>query len=225
MVLTDRIIDTSIGSGIAFLASIFLIPQWGYATIKKFMLEMLESNMKYYLIFANAYSRNILASPQVQKQTRKEVLVALAKLSDAFNQMLSEPKRYQKDTEIIHQFVVLNHLLVSHLSTLSYYLRQKKNYFHSTLLLPVIENTEQYFNGATNCISGKKDFPVEIEKNSLKKLNEYVEDLLNKRKEEILKGEFETQTKTELVNVKSVVDQFNYIFTVAGDIYKCSKTL
>jgi len=225
MVLSDRIIDTAIGSGIAFLANIFLIPQWGYVTIRKFMMEALESNMKYYMVLANAYSTHTILENQLQKQTRKEALVAHANLSDAFNQILSEPKRFQKNTETIHQFVVLNHLLAPHLATLSYYLKFKKTYFRSHLLLPVIENNKVYFNAAKNCILGKEDLAVNVQKNPFGTINKYVEDLLSKRKEEISAGEYETGTKEELVKVKSVVDQFNYIFTVSGDIYKCAKSL
>jgi uncharacterized membrane protein YccC len=225
MVLTDRVLDTAIGSGISFLASIFFVPQWEHTTIKMVMVQMLESNKQYYTILAKAFSSTRPLEPHELNKTRRDVLVALANLSDAFTRMLSEPKRFQKGMEAIHQFVVLNHTLTSHLSTLSYYLNVRKNNFRSADLLPVIENTEQYFSNAIDYLQERKNTTVKADKSSLIKLNELADRLLEKRKKEISLGQFETETKIALVNVKSVIDQFNYIFRIAADIYKSSKKI
>lgn len=125
-ILIDRLIDTAIGSGIAFLSSIFFVPQWEHTTIKHEMVQMLETNKKYYGIIARAFTTFSPLNIQELKIARRDVLVALANLSDAFTRMLSEPKRFQKNAESIHHFVVLNHTLTSHVSTLSYYLNVKK---------------------------------------------------------------------------------------------------
>ena len=45
--LTDRVIDTAIGSVIAFIASIFFIPKWERAAIKAYMIKMLEESNNY----------------------------------------------------------------------------------------------------------------------------------------------------------------------------------
>ena len=50
--LTDRAIDTAIGSAIAFIASIFFIPKWERTTIKTYMIKMLEENSNYYSVTA-----------------------------------------------------------------------------------------------------------------------------------------------------------------------------
>ena len=57
---------------------------------------------------------------------------------------------------------------------------------------------------------------------SLKILNEQVDALVEKRKMEIANGQLETPAKKELVETKSVTDQFNYIFSDAAVIYKIS---
>jgi len=223
MVLTDRLIDTAIGSGIAFLASIFFVPQWEHTTIRVVMIQMLETNKRYYMLLAKVYSGSGVVETEELNKERKDVLVALANLSDAFNRMLSEPKRFQKGIENIHQFVVLNHTLTSHLATLSYYLNTQKYNFRSADLLPVIENTEHYFDNAIDCLHERNKPTIAVDKSYLKKLNELAEYLLEKRKKEISLGQFETETKIELLHVKPVIDQFNYIFSLAADIYKSSK--
>jgi uncharacterized membrane protein YccC len=224
VVLTDRILDTAIGSVIAFFASIFFVPQWEHVTIKFYMSQMLTANNNYFTIVANGFSDNKEINGEELKVARRNVLVALANLSDAFTRMLSEPKRFQKSTESIHHFVVLNHTLASHLSTLSYYLTSGKNNFRSADIIPVIENTELQLANAISCLDGKQAIS-KPDKGALQNLNEMAATLLRKRQEEVLKGELETETKKLLVQVKSVVDQFNYIFSVAAEISKSCKDI
>jgi uncharacterized membrane protein YccC len=225
MVLTDRLVDTALGSGISFLASIFLVPQWSHTTIRIFMVKMIESNTRYFSLLARPFAGADIPKTGELKKTRKDVLTGLANLTDAFTQMLSEPKRFQKSTETIHQFVVLNHTLVSHLATLSYYLNVKKNKFNSVELFPVIENTVQYFNNAIHHLEQRRELIVPVDKITSNKLNELTDQLLDKRKKEISVGLLETETKTQLVNVKSVTDQFNYILNIAAEIYKSCRDL
>ncbi len=218
-VLTDRALDTALGSVIASLASLFIAPAWEHHTIKTFMIAMLESNKKYYGIVARAFTHTAVADAQEIKLARREVLVSLANLSDAFTRMLSEPKRFQKGIESIHRFVVLNHIFTSHLATLSYFLNSGRHNFRSQNLLPVIENSQLYLSNAVLCLESKliMEHP---DKGPLKVLTEHAGKLLDQRKEEIAHGQFETATKKLLVEVKSVTDQFNYIYRVAADISK-----
>lgn len=223
MVLTDRLLDTAIGSVIAFLASLFVVPAWEHSTIKTFMIKMLESNQKYYTLIGNAFATADPVEIHTLKKARREMLVSLANLSDAFSRMLSEPKWFQKGIKSVHRFVVLNHMLTSHLATLSYYLTVSLNKYRSKDLLPVIESTNQYFTNAIHCLDATKNIHTEPAKDALKILNDHATTLLAKRSEEIKNGEFETETKKLLVEVKSVIDQFNYIFGIAGDIVKSCK--
>lgn len=225
VVLTDRILDTFIGSAIAFIASIFFVPLWEHVTIKLNMVQMLQANINYYTSIAKAYSGSAEINFAEIKKGRREVLVSLANLSDAFTRMLSEPKRFQKSTEATYHFVVLNHTLTSHLATLSYYLSVRKNPFRSNDIITVIENTELHLHNAIKYLEENEDEILNPDKAGLKKLNEYAAGLLDKRKDEILKGELETETKRKLVQVKSVIDQFNYIYSVAAEIYKSCKEI
>jgi hypothetical protein len=61
---------------------------------------------------------------------------------------------------------------------------------------------------------------VDPDLSSVKLLNEKVSALVEKRKKEIINGQLETPTKKELVETKSITDQFNYIFSDAAVIYK-----
>jgi uncharacterized membrane protein (TIGR01666 family) len=221
-IMLERIIDTAIGSVIAFFASLFLIPAWERNSIKTYMLKMLEANDKYYKSIAQHFCNKIPVNNQQLKLNRRNVLIALANLSDAFTRMLSEPKRYRQGIKNVHRFVVINHTLISHLSSLSYLLQSELNNFRSQDLKPVIDNTELYFKNAIHMLSMEPEQVQKPDSSGIKHMNEMVQVLLDKRKFEIADGYLETATKKELVETKSVTDQFNFIFSNAAVIYKIS---
>jgi uncharacterized membrane protein YccC len=221
--LTDRIIDTAIGSVIAFMASIFFIPKWEHTTIKTYMIKMLEENSNYYSVVAGEFTTVHTIDLNKLRGARKNALVALANLSDAFNRMLYEPKRYQKSSELVHRFVVLNHTLISHVATLSYYLQTVKNVYRTPAFVPVIDETVQYFKNAIAALNHQHpETKISYEKQSLRILNEQTEVLMEKRRQELQQGFLETETKKQLVQTKSVTDQFNYIYSIATDLNKVS---
>ena len=224
-VLTDRLLDTAIGSAIAFIASAFLIPAWESSTIKNYMVSMLEANEHYLTTIANAFTSTEKTDLEKIKKARRDVLIALANLSDAFSRMLSEPKRYQKGIESIHRFVVLNHTLTSHIATLSYYHNVRHNKFRSPALIPVIENNRLQLSNAIHYLELTDVAIIKANKGPLKNINEYTNELLEKRKGEIAQGKLETETKQTLVEVKSVIDQFNYIYGITGSISKTAKEI
>ncbi len=222
-VLTDRIIDTGIGSLIAFIASIFLVPAWEHTTIITYMIQMLEDNSNYFNITASVFGDT---KPIVKNQhqfARKNALVSLANLSDAFSRMLSEPKRKQIGIEKIHQFVVLNHMLTSHIATLSYYIQSRTTIYRSEKFIGVSSDISNYFDNSISIL--KKNAvttPVAGYKDSLRLLNEQANVLLETRKKELQQGLWETSTKKSLQDLKSVVDQFNFIYKIVADIHKAA---
>ena len=120
-VLTDRVIDTLIGSALAFLANIFIIPSWERERITDDMVKLIETNPAYFRDVAAVFLGRP-ADVQGYKLSRKNAFVALANLSDAFGRMLSEPRSRHQQSEPLYQFVVSNHMLTTHIATLSYYL-------------------------------------------------------------------------------------------------------
>ena len=120
-ILLDRVIDTAIGSVLAFLANIFIIPSWEQERITDYMVKSIETNIAYFRDVAGVF---VGSPPSVQqyKLSRKNAFVALANLSDAFGRMLSEPRRVQRSIGPLNEFVVSNHMLTSHTATLAYYL-------------------------------------------------------------------------------------------------------
>lgn len=225
-VLTDRIIDTGIGSIIAFIASIFLVPAWEHTTIITYMTLMIEDNIKYFEIIVKPFGQNQPVVANEHQVARKNAMVALANLSDAFNRMLSEPKRKQVGIEKVHQFVVLNHMLASHIATLSYYIQSGQELYRSEKFTVVSKDILQYLTNAKSVLEGQPAVMETItHKDSLRRLNDKANVLLEKRKNELEFGKWETTTKTSLRELKRVVDQFNFIYKIVVDINKVSSSL
>lgn len=225
-VLTDRIIDTGIGSIIAFIASIFFIPSWEHTTIITYMIKMLEDNSKYFGITAKAFGD---MQPIVKNQhqvARRNALVSLANLSDAFSRMLTEPKRKQIGINTIHQFVVLNHMLTSHIATLSFYIQSGIAVYRSEKFAGVSNDISNYFTGSIAVLQKHPaTSPAVNHKDSLRLLNEQANSLLEIRRKELQQGQWETVTKKSLRELKSVVDQFNFIYKILIDINKAAGSL
>lgn len=220
--LYDRLLDTSIGSAIAFIASLFFVPVWEHTTIKKYMDAVTQKNIEYFNRLAVNYTKEIILNKEEIKLSRQQALTALANVSDAFNRMLSEPKRFQKNVEQLYRFVVLNHILTSHFSALSFYLTENKTIFKSTIFLPVIENTTKNLLVVIDKLNGIQFNALsEVNLNITEHFRAETELLLNTRKTEISQRNFETATKATFIKTKSVTDQFTFIYNVSIDIKKC----
>ena len=219
--LIDRVTDTAIGSAIAFAASILLVPVWEHTTIRTYMIDMLGRNAAYFTCVIKGIANEDEATATQTKLARRDALVALANLSDAFNRMMSEPVWKQKNSEHVHRFVVLNHMLASHIATLNHQLKMRRVFFPPEQFSSVYADIYQYFTNATEVLQHKPETRQVVNpKNSLRLLNSLTNDLLNKRKTEIEEGKLETTTKKSLLELKSVVDQFNFISRIVTDISK-----
>lgn len=222
-ILTDRVLDTAIGSVISFVASILLIPGWEHTTIKPLMIKTLEENRLYFSVITEAFTRKQPVSAERHQVARKNAFVALANLSNAFNRMLSEPKLKQKGIKEISQFVVLNHRLASHIATLSNYQHIVNPPDTTVFLEKVIHQISVYLDHDILILQGgPADSILPFDKDALRQLNLSADSLLEKRKSELQQGQLETSTKKALSELKSFVDQFNFIYKIAADIDKVS---
>ncbi len=218
-ILGDRVIDTVIGSAIAFLANFLLVPAWEHEQIKNYMAQALEDNTNYFIDISGVFIGKSFTITQY-KLSRKNAFVSLANLSDAFTRMLSEPKSKQKNSKLIHQFVVLNHMLVSHIATLSYYVKPLADKYKSDDFIPVSNYTIAQLKDAKAIINGKEVNEETNPKTKAHMLDRRVNELMEKRRDELQHGFTDTETRKTLSEFKSIVDQFNFIVKITADIKK-----
>jgi uncharacterized membrane protein YccC len=225
-ILTDRVIDTVIGSVIAFLANILIIPSWEHERITDYMTEAIEANIDYFRDVAGAF----LGRPSTihqYKLSRKKAFVALANLSDAFGRMLSEPRRQQKRITDMHQFVVSNHMLTSHTATLAYYVDPFAAKFADAAYEPLVNDIVQRLRCAVAVLKNEAvPAAPAVAKEELRVLNDRLNRLMEQRKDELDAGTGAmTDTRRQLSEFKPIADQFNFIVKVAADIEKLSAPL
>ena len=223
-IFTDRLIDTGIGSLIAFLANFFIVPAWEKEKIKDYMLLALENNIAYFRNVSAAFTGKPVTITEYKK-TRQNAFVALANLSDAFSRMLDEPKFIQYNRQQIHRFVVLNHTLTSHIATLSHYVLPLSAKYASADFNSIIHADLVQLQTANDILKNGKEIKDVGTSAIPHKINERLNDLLYKRKQELNNKLYETETRKSLGELKSVVDQFNLISSIAEDLKKLSKEI
>jgi uncharacterized membrane protein YccC len=223
-IFTDRLVDTGIGSLIAFLANFLIVPAWEKEKIKDYMLTALQNNIAYFKNVSAAFSGKPVSITEYKK-SRQNAFVALANLSDAFTRMLSEPKFRQYNSLQIHRFVVLNHTLTSHIATLSHYVMPLSAKYASADFNSIIDQNILQLQTANNILNGQQPENEMGSSEATHKINERLNDMLYKRKQELNEKIFDTETRKSLSELKPLVDQFNLISAIADDLKKLSKEI
>lgn len=223
-ILLDRVIDTGIGSAIAFAANFLLVPAWEHEQIKKYMLEAIKSSLAYYKTVSFPFT-GIGMSDLEFKLSRKEAFVSLANLSEAFSRMLAEPKSRQKDSKSVQQLVVLTHTLTSHIATLSHFGKTLAAKYQSPEFKSIIRQTENDLVRSADLIEhGVATIPITMESSIPFAVDKQVKELVEKRNAELMSGFSDTATKLRLSEIKPIADQFVFIAGIAQDIKKIAGT-
>jgi uncharacterized membrane protein YccC len=215
--LIDRIADTLIGSLIAYLVSVFVLPVWEHKQIDKFIVEALQANRQYFDSVASTFTGESSTITNY-KLNRKDAFVALANLSDIFQRMLSEPKTKQKKIEHYHQFVATNHTLTSYIASLSYYAQRSGNTFASPDFIPLIQQIDKQFETAIDVIQNHTHAST-IPSDVSSPISNKVKELLNLRRKEMEAGieDVAVSVRKTLSELKTISTQFELISAVTVD--------
>lgn len=196
-VANERLSDTAIASGLAFLASYFLFPRWESRTIFNNMSAALKANISYLQKLSDLFLGKEIASLEY-KLIRKEMFVSTANLSAALHRMLSEPKSKQLHKKEIYEFVVLNHVLSSNIASL----------------------TSTSMNNLQALSSG---YQKQVRR-TLGKLKESLHNLDDTSKIEKEEKSFSESFGIESRD-PHLKEQLSFIYKVSDDIYKLSKVI
>ncbi|WP_138478952.1 FUSC family protein [Dyadobacter bucti] len=221
-VLQDRMIDTIIGSIIAYFVSSYILPVWEHTQINQYIKEALLANRKYFDVVAAKFAGKNLDINEL-KVLRKDAIIAMANLSDNFQKMLSEPKRRQMNMEEYHQFVATSHMLTSYIASLSTYAQTLEYSQFSIEFEMMIRQIDRQLQAATDVIDGKIGNSVEITRESLPQ-NQQLLELLTKRKREIkelgIEKADQSPARKMLSDLKTINGLFELISTITIDEIK-----
>lgn len=169
-VAQERILDTLIGSSIAFIASYLIFPTWEFEMIEETLREVVVANINYLVAIAESISDKVVGTT-AYKLARKDVYVKSANLSATFERMTSEPKSKQRNVKEVHKFVVLNHILSSYITTIAVGLIKNNHRQHPEALklikknIAVLNETNKKLHGQNIEFNiGKANSVPELEK-------------------------------------------------------------
>jgi uncharacterized membrane protein (TIGR01666 family) len=235
----DRVIDTAIGSGIALLANLLFSPEWVFTQFTEYLQQMLLANKNYFSDVTSFFTANPVPITQY-KLSRKKAYVALANISDALNRMLAEPRSKQKNAAEYHQLLVLNYMLSTHIATLTSLVLSKNppapEPEYAQIVHAVLSNLDQAMTGLeTKEVAGpgmgkpivntsidqtKEEQEGSLAREAIRQLNDRMNARVEERKREIAQGIPPSQFRVPLATIKSVNDQFNFIWTISEELLK-----
>ena len=125
--------------------------------------------------------------------------------------MLSEPKSRQPHLKEYHQFVSANHMLTSHIASLSYYAQRFGTKYAQDDFLPMIKQVNRRFEQAIAVMNNQGD-SIRIETGTLP-INKKVQQLLEQRKKELSTGvESDKESVRKILSdLKTITEQFQLI--------------
>jgi len=154
-IVEERILDTVIGSVIAFLASYFIFPSWEFEQIHEDLRQVVCANINYLVKIAESISGKTVDTTEY-KLARKDVFVKSGNLSAAFERMTSEPKSKQKHVKEVHKLVVLNHILSSYIATVASELIGKTVRASQPDIIKSIKKSLAILNDTSKKLGGEK---------------------------------------------------------------------
>ena len=157
----ERIIDTIIGSSIAFIATYIIFPTWEFEQIQENLRDVIHANVNYLVKIAESITGRYVSITDY-KLARKDIYVKSANLSATFERMTSEPKSKQRKIKEIHKFVVLSHILSSYLANLASGVSEKNLHKTQPENLKLIRKSIAVLNDSNKKLGGTPiEFSVE----------------------------------------------------------------
>ncbi len=226
VIFRDRILDTAIAGGVAFMVSYFVLPVWEHTKNLSFMRVSASSNMKYFTA-AMAHFKNKKIGLQDYKLYRKEAIIDLANLSDNFQRMISDPKNQQKHLEHLHQFVIMSHLLTAYIASFSQYALSPKTFSEIDFEGWELKISAELHRA--NLLLSQQEPDTEMIEESAHQPGDAVEKLLEKRRRELRENEFfdrrDPTVMSHLTEVKSLRDILELIYDVAKEQRRVAEKL
>jgi uncharacterized membrane protein YccC len=216
-----RVLDTFIGVGIAFLASLLLWPSWEHNYLPNYMTKMMQDNARYFEQVIRLYTRQEFVINDF-KLARKDTNVSAANLMSAFQRMLSEPKSKQVHGSEIYHFVVLSHSMMSNIASLANYGLVHGVSFPKPEYKLIHQYMQQHFDCIIKLLEDPtyKPAPLPASIEAFETLDVELESIFQRRQEEINQGQGETPLRDELRETKIIRDQLHAMLSLLKDMKK-----
>ena len=223
-VIQYRIIDTLVGSSLAFLANHFLWPSWEFLNIPIYLKNSIQANQIYLKEISILYNKKSDVSVSY-RLARKNAFIEIGNLMSSFLRMAQEPKSKQKQLPQVYKLAVLNHTLLASSASLGTYIQSHKTTSASKAFNVVVNSVAKNLDNAITLLNEK---PInETENTDKADLEIRFTELKNIRaselKEGIAMGEEDFQLKMQ--EAQLVIEQLIWLVNLSENIIKTTKVL
>ena len=224
-VIQYRVIDTIIGSGLAFFGNFILWPSWESSFYKKNVVDALEANINYLKEIDHFYhTKGNL--PNSYKVARKKAFIAMGNLSATFQRMAQEPKSKRKAYRRLYKYNVFNYTFLSSLASLGTFISNHKTTQASHSFETYINHIENNLRQTINRIEHKNSQKKITSTEDLKKASAFLENetiRLNSQylKKENLKHKEELQSHRK--EAQLITEQLKWLYEISLNLKKIPK--
>ncbi|MBF2708888.1 FUSC family protein [Flavobacterium soyangense] len=223
-VIQYRIIDTLVGTSLAFLANHFLWPSWEFLHIPIYLKKSIKANQNYLKQISIFYNKKGEVSTSY-RLARKNAFIEIGNLMASFLRMAQEPKSKQKQLPQVYKLAVLNHTLLSSSASLGTYIQSHKTSSASKAFNVVVDAVTKNLD---NAISILKEEPIDVNEN----INKYdlalrFTELKNIRERELKEGIpiDEEAFQLKMQEAQLIIEQLIWLVNLSENIVKTTKLL
>lgn len=227
-VIQFRVLDTLIGSGLAFIGNKFLWPTWEYTGIRKFISGSIKANLAYLKEIEKQYLQKEKLPPSY-KLARKQAFLAIGDLNAAFQRMAQEPERGESDLGAVFKIVSINQEFLSAAASLGTFIRA-----HSTTrasqhflnYIKAIQNNLLITEGNLKEHAKDEPSPNEEIEHAETYFKQKYEELVELRQQEKDQGKIQISEdlRKQLQEVQIITDQLKWLLELSESLKSLVRT-
>ncbi|MCM4157363.1 FUSC family protein [Gramella sp. AN32] len=227
-VIQYRVIDTSIGALIAWIANIALWPKWEVESIAETIKESIKANLEYFKEINQFYHQKGTL-PTTYKLSRKGAFLEMGNLSESFQRMSQEPKSQQDRLKLIFEIVSLNQTFLSSLASLGTFIRTHPTSPASKEFDTYIDKIQLELKNSIHLLKHRQQLEDEIQDFEAAEHTFYskFDELASKRDKELAEGknEIDESFRFKLQEAHLVTNQLGWLLEIARKMNKSIKKI
>ncbi|WP_218598407.1 FUSC family membrane protein [Polaribacter sp. NJDZ03] len=227
-VIQFRVIDTLIGSLLAYVANYFFWPAWEAKNIKEVLSKSIDGFLAFLQQIDVLYHKKGEV-PTVYALARKEAFLQVGNLNAAYQRLAQEPKSRQENIAIFYELMTIFNTYLSSLSSLGMYIRTNKTgkvplqfEVYVKHILSNLEKAKELLNNTESTIG------LETEELAIatKNYDDYFQSLSNERDKEIEKGlPITKEMRSQLHETQLVSEQVRWLLSLSESLIKNIKKI
>ncbi|MDO4228939.1 MAG: FUSC family protein, partial [Capnocytophaga sp.] len=214
-VIHDRLLDTAIGVGLAFVANYLILPTWEYRTYGEAIQKSIRANIGY-LEQVKAVFNTEQGITNAYKISRKEAFLALSNLNATFQRMMQEPKSKQNNNASTYGIIVIQQSFLSSVASLGVRQKSKNTTFPKDVFNQAIDDLIASLDKSLALLTSKPIADIQNNEHLVENLNKSVRNIIEKQ--QVIELEEENLNPISKREIQLYWEQFNYLFGLVRNL-------